>query len=285
MRRRHGICRRAIHEHVDVAPDEPARGRDDEHRDEERGDRVALGEARPGRDEASDHGERREQVGAEVHRIREERRAGVLPGGAVRDEEAREVDRDDQEQHGEDPPRGLDVQLDPAREACDGERCDADRDDHEEARLGERGEVLGLAVPVEVTLVGGLRRKADGEEREEGGDEVGPGVRRVRDEAEASRREARHELDRDQDGRGDDRRERCATQRRHARRLCARARAPPAVVRQVASSSVAGGRAPLRALARDRDRFSMCSATRAPSRPAPRTSIELNECRNGMPAK
>ncbi len=198
---------------------------------------------------------------------------------------AREVDRDDQEEHGEDPPGGLDVELDPAREACDGERCDADRDEHEEARLGERGEVLGLAVAVEVARVCGLRRDADREEGEERGDEVRPRVGRVRDEAEASRREARHELDRDQGGRGDDRRERCATQRRHARRLCARARAPPAVVGQVASSSVAGGRAPLRDFARDRDRFSMCSATRAPSRPAPRTSIELNEWRNGIPAK
>ena len=284
VRRLHGVRRRAIHQHVDVAADEPGGGGDDEHRDEERCDRVALGEPRPCRDEAAHHGDRREQVGAEVDRVREERRARVLPGSAIRDDEAREVDRDDQEEHGEDPPRGLDVQLDPAREACHGERCDADRDEHEEARLGERGEVLGLAVPVEVTLVGGLRRDADGEEREERGHQVCPGVRRVRDEAEAPRREACDELDRDQDGRSDDRRERCATQRRHARRLCARARAPPAVL-QVASSSVAGERAPSRALARDRDRLSMCSATRAPSRPAPRTSIELNECRNGMPAK
>ena len=44
--------RGAVHQDVDVPPDQPGRGGDDEDRDEQRRDRVALGEAGPRRGEA-----------------------------------------------------------------------------------------------------------------------------------------------------------------------------------------------------------------------------------------
>ena len=82
--------------------------------------------------------------------------------------------------------------------------------------------MLRLAVAVEVAGVRGLCRDADREERQECGDEVGAGVRCVGDEPEAARREAGHELDRDQDDGGGDRDERGAALRGHAGRLFAR---------------------------------------------------------------
>jgi hypothetical protein len=87
VRRCHGVRRRTVHEHVDVAAYEAGGGGDDERRDEERGDRVALGEAGTRCDEAADHGERREQVGAEVYGVGMERRAPVEPGRAMGDDE------------------------------------------------------------------------------------------------------------------------------------------------------------------------------------------------------
>ena len=62
--------------------------------------------------------------------------------------------------------------------------------------------MLGLAVAVRVAPVGGLHGEADGEEREQRGDEVGARVQRLGDEAEAAARKARAELDEHQrDGR------------------------------------------------------------------------------------
>ena len=61
----------------------------------------------------------------------------------------------------------------------------------EDARLGERREVLGLAVAVLVAPVGRPDGDADGEERQQCGDEVGARVERLGDEAERAGREAR----------------------------------------------------------------------------------------------
>ena len=85
---------------------------------------------------------------------------------------------------------------------------DEDAREDEDRALGERGEMLRLPVPVLVAGVGGPHRDADGEERQQRGDEVRAGVRRLRDEPEAVRRQARAELQRDERERGEDRPER-----------------------------------------------------------------------------
>ena len=76
--------------------------------------------------------------------------------------------------------------------------ADRDAHEHEEGRLRERGEVLGLEMAVEVRRVRRLAREADREERQQRRDEVGAAVRRLGDEGEAPRCEAGRELDRDQ---------------------------------------------------------------------------------------
>ena len=85
---------------------------------------------------------------------------------------------------------GVDLRRDHAGEPQDRERRDADRDEHERCRLGERREMLRLPVTVRVAAVGRPDRDADGEERQQRGDEVGARVHRLGDEPEAAAREA-----------------------------------------------------------------------------------------------
>ena len=76
--------------------------------------------------------------------------------------------------------------------------------------------MLGLAVAVEVAGVGGLRRDADREERQQRRDEVRARVGGVGHEAEAPGGEPDRELQADEDGGRDDGRERGAALRGHA---------------------------------------------------------------------
>ena len=78
--------------------------------------------------------------------------------------------------------------------------------------------MLGLAVPELMRDVGRPGRDAHGEVGEQRGDEVGAGVRRLGDEAEAVRREADGQLEDDEDGGRGDREERRAALWRHASR-------------------------------------------------------------------
>ena len=96
----------------------------------------------------------------------------------------------------------------PVHEPADRDGREQQRDEDEDGGLGERRQVLGLPVPVRVAAVGRAHRHADREERQERGHQVGAGVRRLREEAEAARGQARHELERDQDDGGRDRDER-----------------------------------------------------------------------------
>ena len=75
--------------------------------------------------------------------------------------------------------------------------------------------MLGLPVPELVRDVGGLGRDADGEEREQRGDEVGPRVNRLRDEPEAVGRQADDELEHEQRRRRRDRDQRGPSLRSH----------------------------------------------------------------------
>src|SRR5439155_1105752 len=64
-------------------------------------------------------------------------------------------------------------------------RVSPDRGPGQEHRLGEGGEVLGLAVAVGMLPVGRALRDADREEREDRGDGIDAGVRRLGQHAEA----------------------------------------------------------------------------------------------------
>ncbi len=101
------------------------------------------------------------------------------------------------------------------RIAADG---DPDADEDEEPGLGQRGEVLGLGVPVRVTAIRGTHRDRDGEEGEQGGGEIGAGVRSLGKQAETRARQPDDELDRDEETGGPDRDERGPPLRRHARK-------------------------------------------------------------------
>ena len=72
-----------------------------------------------------------------------------------------------------------------AAQAMKSETSDEDR------RLRERRRVLGLPVAVRMAAVGRTDGDADREEREQRGDEVGPGVGGLREEPEAAGGQAR----------------------------------------------------------------------------------------------
>ena len=106
------VGRRPVHEHVDVAAEQAHGGRDDESRDEQRSDRVALGKAERGRREPGEHGERSGEVAPEVERVREQRVAAVATSGAQRDRRPHRVDRDHEPDRRECPPGCVHLGLD-----------------------------------------------------------------------------------------------------------------------------------------------------------------------------
>ena len=228
--RRLGVRRRAVHQHVDVPTDQPAGGDEHESGDEERCDRVAGRVAGCRGTEAREHRERAREVAAEVDRVRAQGLAAVLASRAKRDDGAGEVDREHDRHDDEQPPRRVDRVARPSREPRDRERRDGDADEREHGRLRQRGEVLGLSVPVLVPFVGGPAGDADREEREQRGNEVGAGMQRLGDESQAAADEAGAELQcgehrrrADRDERGPAlRRHRCDPNQRLPRRACSR---------------------------------------------------------------
>jgi class 3 adenylate cyclase/tetratricopeptide (TPR) repeat protein len=213
------VRRRLIHEHVDVLAQQPARGCDDEGRDEESGDRVTLREAERGSGQARQDGERSHEIASEMERACEQSVAPVTVAGAEGDEHPGAVDRDHEGDGGERPPRGLDLELDGAGEPGDRDSGDEEAHPDEEGSLGERREVLRLRVAEGMSAVGRPDRDRDGKEREERGSEIGPRVRGLGEEPEAAAREPRDELDHDQEACRSDRDERGAPLRRHGGRL------------------------------------------------------------------
>ena len=109
--------------------------------------------------------------------------------------------------------------LEGARQPRDREPGDREADEREHGSLGERGQVLGLAVAERMRTVGGTAGDADREEGEDGSDEVGARVERLGDEPEAAADQPGDELERKEQRRGGDRGERGSPQRAHGRRL------------------------------------------------------------------
>jgi len=88
--------------------------------------------------------------------------------------------------------------ADDAEQALDGAHGDEDADEREEPGLAERRKVLRLAVAELVLNVRRPRGDAHGEVGEQRRNEVGAGVRGLRDEAEAAGREADAQLEDDE---------------------------------------------------------------------------------------
>ena len=110
-----GVGRGVVHQHVDVAADQPCRRQEHERGDEERRDRVSLGEAGRRGDEAREDGERADEVAAEVERVREQRLAPVAPRRSQRDDRPAEVDRQHEPDDREHPPGRVDRAAPPRR--------------------------------------------------------------------------------------------------------------------------------------------------------------------------
>ena len=189
-----------------------------EQRDEERGHGIALRPACAGQQETDEDRSRARHVAREVDRVRGERRALVEARGPSRDRRPARVDGDDDEDDDERVPRRVDVRLGRADEHGQRAVRDVEAREHEDRGLAEGGQVLGLAVPVGMPLVGRPAGDPDREEREERGDEVGPGVNRLRDQPEAACREPSAELERDQRAGRGNRNESSTPLRAHARK-------------------------------------------------------------------
>ena len=205
-----GPGRSTIHQHVHVAPHEPGRGDEDDRRDEERRGGVGLGVARPRGEQSEENGDRAGQIRAEMERPCREGGAQIAAGGPYRDDAATGIDDDHDHDRREREPGDVDVGRRPAREPRNRKSADRDAHGREDRRLGKCGEVLGLAVAVLVTGIGGPDRDADGEERQERRDEVDARMGGLGEQAEAARGKSGRELDRDQDRRRNDRHERGA---------------------------------------------------------------------------
>ena len=111
------VGRRAVHEHVDVPPDQPDRRGDDEDGNEERRHRVALRPAEGSSSEPREDGNRAHQIASEVQRVREQRGARIAPRRSQRDGRPRDVDDDHRHDDHERPPRSVDLRLDHTRQA------------------------------------------------------------------------------------------------------------------------------------------------------------------------
>ena len=214
--RRLGFRRRPVHQHVDVPTNQPAGGEEHQDGHEERRDRVAAWIAGRRSDEAGEDGERSRKVAAEMNRVRAQGLAAVASRRAERDDGAGEIDREHDRHHGEQPPRCVDRVTRRSRQARDGEHRDGDADERQHGRLRKRSEMLRLPVPVLVPFVGRPTGDADGEEREQGRDEIRSGVQRLGDQTEAAADQAGAELERREHRRRADRDERGSALRRHA---------------------------------------------------------------------
>ena len=118
-----------------------------------------------------------------------------------------DVDADDDADDEQRVPRGVHGRA-AVDEPHDRAPDDGNAGEDEDRALAERREMLGLPVAVLVAGIGGAHGDADGEERQQRGDEIGARVRGLRDEAEAVRGEAGAELERDQRARREHRPER-----------------------------------------------------------------------------
>src|SRR6266550_6532001 len=166
-------------------------------------------------DEPHQHCDRASEIAGEVQRVRCQRRTSVTTRCAPRDDGATDVDNDHEPDHRERVPPRLDRRRPLADEMRDRAPGDEEAGRDQDRRLGKSREVLRLAMAVLVRDVSGPHRDADRKEGQQRRHEVGAGVQRLRDEAEAVRRETRAELERDERNRRGDGDERGPSLRIH----------------------------------------------------------------------
>ena len=101
--------RHAVHEHVDVLPDQPTCSSEDEHGNEERRGGVRFRNPGPSADQAEEHGQRAAEVAQEVHCVGGERRAVIPAAGSKGDARTIGIDHDHDPDHDEGPPGCVDL--------------------------------------------------------------------------------------------------------------------------------------------------------------------------------
>ena len=201
---------RAVHEHVRVDRRQAPGGHERDRGDDQRGDRVGLGDARVDREQA-----RRAPPASRPCRPRSAARwrpaRGSTAAGRRRSEAAMRA---------RSSPIATPITANWYQRIWGGgwpsTRCSiactattiAARD--QDRRLAERAEVLGAPVPVGVAAVRGPPAEAHREERDHRRDDVAAGLDPGGDQREARGREPHAELQRDEDGRDGDRGERRA---------------------------------------------------------------------------
>ena len=162
----------AVHQDVGVLGDQPRRGREDDRRHDQGGDRVALGESRRGRRA----GRRAPRASPPCRRRSETRSSAALrcrSGGRPRARRrAAEIHDQRDRDHRELVPADFAGAAAPSMQVAD--RLDAHQQaaGEQDRRLAQRAEVLGAAVAVGVLAVGRPPAQAHGEEREHRGDHV-----------------------------------------------------------------------------------------------------------------
>ena len=184
-----------VHEHLHRLPQQAQGEGDHEAGDEDARHGVGRRLARRDEGHADQDGGGARQVRREVQGVGRERGRAVAARRAPARHHAARVDADHEHEHGDRPPRRLYRMGAAVDQAVQRLVADQQRDDEQHGALPQRGEVLGLAVPVVVLLVGRAQRHAHREQGQQRGDEIGARVRRLGEEGDGARREPRDELD------------------------------------------------------------------------------------------
>ena len=205
---------RPVEENVDRLLAELVADEEDDEGHPDGGHGVGLGQpmgmvgegvlAQPDQGQSDDDDGRAPDVGREMESVRLEGLAAVLAGHAIEHPRAADVDADGDGHDQKSPQVG--IHLDALEEeALDRLVNDPGAGDEEENRLDQGAEVLDLAVPVRVIVVGRLARDAHGQVRDQGGDEIEKRVGRLGQDPQAHGQEADDELQQGQDDGGEDR--------------------------------------------------------------------------------
>ena len=149
--------------------------------------------AQPDQQQSHDHHRGTPDVCREMQGVGFQRLALVFARGPVQNAGAGDVDNDRYDHDGKGPHRGLDLhglEEQPLDRLVD----DPDARDQQQEGLNQRREVLDLAMPVEVLLVGRPVRKADGKEGDQGRHQIEAGMGGLGQDAQAASQQAHDQL-------------------------------------------------------------------------------------------